>query len=143
MAIKRSRLAGVLLAASTIAAGVVTPVATAPAQAAGTYCHARMHPTAAYPNAYGGAWYESHTGWREFSIHVRGIRSLAGKRLVVRVHGTFVGRMRVSQYGRAHLYRRTGLPRMQSGDMVRVRTSWGTLVSYGRLHTMRHHMMMR
>ena len=58
-----------------------------------------MHPTAGYPNANGGAWLEGHHGWWEFGINVHGIRTLAGKRVAVTVHGDFVGRMRVSQRG--------------------------------------------
>jgi hypothetical protein len=140
MQMQRSRIAGVLLAVSTGAATALVPVA-APAQAAGVDCYAHMNASAAYPNAHGGARYESHTDWREFEIHVAGIKKLAGKRLVVRAHGALVGRMRVSPYGRAHLYRHSDVPSMQSGDRIRVRTKSGTLVTSGTLRNMHHHMM--
>jgi hypothetical protein len=66
---------------------------------------------------------------------------LSGKTITVRVHGDLVGRTRV-HHGDAHLYRHRGLPRMAAGDVVRVRTGSGTLVSRGRLHRMHHRQMM-
>ena len=141
MQMRRSQIAGALLAVGTGAATVLVPVA-APAQAAEVDCYAHMNSTTAYPNAHGGTRYESHTDWREFEIHVAGIQNLAGKRLVVRAHGALVGRMRVSQYGRAHLYRHTGVPSMQGGDRIRVRTKAGTLVTSGTLRNMHHRHMM-
>ena len=141
MQLQRSRIAGALLAVSTGAATALVPVA-APAQAAGVDCYAHMNASAAYPNAHGGARYESHTDGREFEIHVGGIQKLAGERLVVRVHGDPVGRMRVSQYGRAHLYRHSGVPSMQSGDRIRVRSKSGALVTFGTLRNMHHRHMM-
>jgi len=114
------------------------PVA-APAQAAEVDCSARMNATSNYPNARGGARYESHSGSREFEIHIAGIQKLAGKRVVVRAHGALVGRMRVSQHGRAHLDRHAGVPSMRAGDRIRVRTKSGTLVTFGTLRNRHHH----
>ena len=102
MANHRSRIAGTLLAVITLAASLAAP----PAQAADFDLHARMHATSAYPYAHGGASYDGHRGWRAFGIQVGGIQKLAGKTVTVTVHGALVGRMRVSQYGTAHLYRR-------------------------------------
>ena len=136
---RRSHIAGVLLVLLMVALSPLT--ATAPAQAASIDLHARMHATSAYPDAHGGAWYEGHHGWREFDIHVRGIRKLAGKTVKVAVHGAFVGRMRVSQYGTAHLHRQTGVPKCSGGTVVRVRTKAGTLVTSGTMRHRHHHMM--
>ena len=71
---------------------------------------------------------------------MHGIRTLAGTRVAVTVHGDFVGRMRVSQRGYAHLFRHRGMPGCSRGDVVRVRTRSGNLVSYGSLRH-HHHMM--
>jgi hypothetical protein len=140
MATIRGRVAGMLLAVLALTAGLL--VTTAPAQAVDVDLHARMHATAAYPNAHGGAWYEGHHGSREFGIGISGIKKLAGKRVTVTVHGSFVGRMWVSRYGTAHLYRHSGVPRCSGGDVVRVKTRSGKLVSYGTLrHRYHHHMM--
>jgi hypothetical protein len=135
----RSRLAGGLLALGLGTAGALAPTA-APAQTTlDTELHARMVSTANFPHAYGGARYESHHGWREFEINLNGIKKLAGKTVTVRVHGTIVGQMHVSQYGHAHLYRHNGLPSMTAGNAIRVRTKSGTLVSRGTFRGMHHH----
>lgn len=133
----RGRVAGALLAVLALSTGAL--VATAPAQAADADLHARMHSTAAYPHAHGGARYERHHGSREFAITIRGIKRLAGKRVTVTVHGAVVGRMRVPGSGKAHMYRHGGVPRCSRGDVVRVRTRTGALVSHGRLHHRHHH----
>ena len=139
MTVIRSRIAGTLLAILALAAAVlVTPD---PAQAADVELHARMHATAVYPNAHGGAWYEAHQGWREFGFNVRGLKKLSGKQVTLTVHGTIIGTMRVSQYGTAHLHRHTGIPLCSAGDAVAVTTSAGKLIAYGTLRHRRHHMM--
>ena len=137
MFVNRSRIAGGLLAGGAVGA-VLVPLA-APAQAVEVDLEARMVSTAAYPNARGHAEYEAENGAREFEIHVRGVRSLAGKLLTVRVHGDFVGRMRVGPYGRAHLERHHGVPGMAAGHVVRVRTPSGNLVTRGVLRLADHH----
>lgn len=131
MFINRKRLAGGLVAVGTTGA-LLVPV-TAPAQAVEVDLTARMHPTAAFPNARGHAEYEAEHGDREFELSIAGVRALHGKRVIVRVHGTFVGSMVVSQYGRAHLDRHTTV-RMSVGNVVRVRTGSGRLVTYGTFH---------
>jgi hypothetical protein len=115
------------------AAGLATTgvVVASPAQAAEVELDARMHATSAYPNARGEAEYDAERGRREFDMSIAGVRSLAGKRLTVRVHGDFVGKMTVNRYGRAHLERHSGVPKTSVGNVVRVRTSSGKLVSYG------------
>jgi hypothetical protein len=123
-----------LAVGSLTAAGLTTGLVAAPAQAAEVDLAARMHSTNAYPNAHGHAEYESDNDGREFEISLAGVRRLAGHRVTVRVHGDIVGRMTVNQYGRAHLERNSGVPRMTAGNVVRVRTASGKLVSYGTLH---------
>lgn len=114
--------------------GLAAGVAAAPAQAAEIDLAARMHATAGYPNARGHAEYENDHEGREFEITLAGIKALAGHRVTVRVHGDFVGKMTVNRYGRAHLDRHSGVPRMAAGNVIRVRTGSGKLVSYGTLH---------
>ena len=127
----RSITGGLLSAGFTGA--LLVPLA-APAQAAEVDLEARMHSTAAFPRAGGFAEYESERSGREFDIFISGVPGLHGKRLTVRVHGAFVGRMRVGPGGRAHLDRHSGVPRMRVGNVVRVRTPGGRLVSSGTLH---------
>jgi hypothetical protein len=138
MLMNRNRVAASLFGAAAVAASVLVPAA--PAQAVHVDLHAPMRATSAYPNAHGGARYEAHHGWREFELHLRGIRSLAGSRVTVTAHGSFVGKMKVTSYGTAHLRRHNSGPRMHAGDVIRVRTKSGKLVSRGTLRRMHHHM---
>jgi hypothetical protein len=126
------RVIGSLLAAGFV--GVLLVPLAAPAQAAETDLDAQMHSTMAFPNAHGQAEYESQSTARDFEITIAGVRALAGDRVVVRVHGEFVGGMTVGQFGRAHLARHSGVPSMTIGDVVGVRTAGGRLVTYGALH---------
>ena len=141
-----SRLVGFLAAVALAATTALAPVA-APAQSAqgaqfrGTHLHARMAASSAYPHCYGGAWYGSGRGWREFEVNLHGIDGLNGKTVTVRVHGTRVGSMQV-HHGYAHLYRHRGLPTMSAGNWVKVRNGSGALVSSGKLRRMHHHGMM-
>ena len=128
----RSRVAGGLLALGT--AGTVLVPLAAPAQAARVDLEAFMRPAAAFPHAHGQADFEAEHGARHFEIELHGVARLHGKLVTVRVHGTFVGRMRVSAQGQAHLDRHSGVPRMSAGDVVRVRTGSGRLVSQGTFH---------
>ena len=147
MSMNRIRIAGGLLAATVVGAGLAAPVAASAAPPAptvmccsrGVELGARLDPSSAFPRAHGWARYESHPGWREFEVQVWNMRSLAGKRVTVRVHGTFVGTMRVGPWGGAHMFRRGGLPSMGAGDVVRVRTGFGKIVVAGQFH--RHRMM--
>jgi hypothetical protein len=132
MSMDRRRLTGSRLAAG-FAGALLVPLA-APAQAAEVDLEAHMRSTAAFPNARGHAEYESDSNGREFEISIAGVRALAGHRLIVRMHGDFVGRMTVGSLGRAHLDRHSGVPRMAAGTVVRVRTGSGRLVTYGTLH---------
>lgn len=119
---------------------------------------AHMHSTHAYPHARGFAKYEvnfgnregrdslsgprsnrSHHVKREFTVRLWGLRHADGKRLIVRVDGDFVGKMRVSDSGTASLERHHDLPFIRSGDSVRVSTKGGTLVSKGTLFRVHHH----
>lgn len=125
-------LTGALLTGGFTGA-LLVPLA-APAQAAEVDVEARMHATAAFPNVRGHAEYESQGSDRDFEISIAGVRGLSGHRVTVRVHGASVGRMTVGSRGRAHLERHSGVPGMAAGNVVRVRTAAGRLVTYGTLH---------
>ena len=120
------------LAATVMAAAVVA----APAEARGTTITAALHGSASFPNATGSAKFKKDGTTREFEAQVEHVRSLAGKRLTVFVHGTKVGTMRVGNLGRAHLNRSTELgqsvPQVSAGNRVNVRTAAGTLVATGK-----------
>jgi len=123
---------------ATLATTVMaTAVVAAPAaQARGTVTTATLHGAAAFPNATGSAKFKRDGTKREFEAEVEHVRSLAGKRLGVFVHGTKVGTMRVGNLGRAQLNRSTELgqrvPRVSAGNRVNVRTAAGTLVATGK-----------
>jgi hypothetical protein len=126
------RIRGGLLAAGC-AGALLVPLAV-PAQAAEIDLEARMHSTTAFPNARGHAEFENENSGNEFEISIAGVRALAGTRVVVRVHGDVVGRMTVGTLGRAHMDKHSGVPGMTAGDVLRVRTGAGRLVTYGTLH---------
>ena len=113
-----------------------TAVVAAPAQARGTTITATLHGAAAFPNATGSAKFKKDGANREFEAQVEHVRSLAGKRLTVFVHGTKVGRMLVGGLGKAHLNRSTELgqavPQVAAGNRVNVRTAAGALVATGK-----------
>ena len=124
---------------ATIAATVMaTAVVAAPAQArgGGTTITAALHGAAGFPNASGAAKLKRDGAKREFEAEVEHVRSLAGKRLTVFVHGTKVGTMRVGGLGRAELSRSTErgqrVPQASKGNRVNIRTAAGTLVVTGR-----------
>jgi hypothetical protein len=120
------------LAATVMAAAVVA----APAEARGTTITAALHGSASFSNATGSAKFKKDGTKREFEAQVEHVRSLAGKRLTVFVHGTKVGTMRVGNLGRAQLNRSTELgqsvPKVSAGNRVNVRTAGGTLVATGK-----------
>lgn len=114
------------------AAALALPAA-APAQAANVDLEAHMRPTAAFPRVRGHAEFDQEGTFREFEISIHHARRLAGRTVKVRVHGDLVGRMRVHSDGFAHLDRHVGVPTMSTGDVVRVRTRSGRLISRGTL----------
>jgi len=122
--------------ASLAAIAMATAVVAAPAEARGTTITATLHGATAFPNATGSAQFKRDGAKREFEAEVEHVRSLAGKRLTVFVHGTRVGRMLVGGLGRAHLSRSTELgqtvPSVSAGNRVNVRTAAGTLVATGK-----------
>jgi len=128
----RSRVAGGLLVLGTTGA-VLVPLA-APAQAAETHLETALRRTTAFPHAHGHADFEAEHGLQHFDVELHGVRRLHGRLLTVRVHGAFVGRMRVDAEGEARLEKSSGLPHMSAGDVVRVRTASGRLVSRGSFH---------
>lgn len=146
------RLAGGLVAAAVVvglipvapvaasAASTTTPAGPATAAACcmrGTYLETGLHGSRSYPHAGGHASYRSRSGHREFHVRMWDLRRLHGKILVVYVHGTKFGSMRVTSYGTAHLNRYRGVPRCEAGQAIQVKTRNGTLVGSG---TFRRHM---
>jgi len=130
---------GVMLAVGgLVAAAVGTGIMSTQAQAVEVDLAATMHATATYPSARGHAEYESGHEGREFEMSLVGLRPLAGHRVVVRVHGDVVAKPLVGPRGRVHVDRHAGVPRMVAGNVVRVRTVSGTLVSSGTLHRELH-----
>ena len=127
----RSRVAVSLFAVGATGA-LLIPMAV-PAQAAGADLEGPMVGSAAFPGAHGKADYEAEHGTRHFDIELH-VARLHNKLVTVRVHGTLVGRMRTDSHGYAHLDKRSGVPTMAAGNMVRVRTTSGRLVSHGTLH---------
>lgn len=137
------RLTGMLAAAAT--AGALLTAGPSPAQAAPsgataitqTTCCMRHHLEATlrgsstYPAVRGHADYRSYYRHRELSVSIWHAWRLAGRRVTVFVHGTWVGTMRVWSDGRAHMYRGWGVPRTSVGDRIRIRTRSGTLVASG------------
>jgi hypothetical protein len=125
------RLAGAALAAVT-ATGVLVSGGV-PAQATHNDLQARLLGGCVYPAARGLADYASKHGHdhRALDVSVRHIWRLAGRTLVVYVHGVRLGRMTVSSHGRAHLHRHN-FSAIQDGWRIRIRTRSATLVADGR-----------
>ena len=132
MSVRHKHLVGEIAGVSSLLA--LTALVAPSAQAVDRELEAHMQPTSAQPRAHGEAEFDQEGGFREFEISVHHIRGLAGHRVAVRVHGALVGRMLVRSDGFAHLDRHRGVPDMHAGNIVRVRTSGGALVSRGRLH---------
>lgn len=125
-------LAAVVTASGLAVAGSV-PAHAAPAH--DTELHAALTGSHDYPRARGTASYVSGDHGRELDIHLHGMAGLAGRRLVIYLHGARAGTMTVTGSGYAHLDRHGAGP-CRPGQPVRVRTSSGTLVAAG---TFRHH----
>ena len=124
--------------ATAAAIMMATAVVAAPAQArgGGTTITAALHGSAGFPNATGSAKFKKDGAKREFEAQVEHVRSLAGKRVTVFVHGTRVGTIMVGGLGKAHLNRSTELgqsvPQVSAGNRVNVRTAGGALVATGK-----------
>jgi len=123
--------AGMLLIPAAAAPAAQAAPAAVPARAAMGMMHLEAGLRGGYPHAAGHAGYQSGYRYRHLDLGVWNIRQLAGRTLVVYVHGTRAGTMTVSRYGYAHLYRSAGVPSCQPGQPVRVRTQNGTLVASG------------
>jgi hypothetical protein len=91
---------------------------------------AALHGSQSFPHAAGTAKFESRASGRELNVSLSGVRRLAGRTLVVFVHGTRAGTMTVTNTGRAHLHRH-GAPACRAGQPARIRTRAGTLVASG------------
>ncbi len=147
----RNRLAAGLAAALTMGgllAGTAIPAhaaAHAPAahaitasQMPGMHLEAALHGTAGYRSARGHADYRSY-GHRQMDLSLWNARRLAGRTVVVYVHGTRVGTMRIWRGGSGHFWRGRGIPRCGPGTVITIRTRSGALVATGSFH--RHRMM--
>jgi hypothetical protein len=122
------------MAGSGIAVAGVLPAQAAPVQR--VELHAALAGSQAHPRARGTALFESGDHGRELHVRLHGVAGLAGRHLVVFVHGTRAGTMTVTSAGFAHLDRH-GAPACRAGQPVRVRTGSGTLVAAGTFR--RHH----
>lgn len=147
----RHRIAAGLAAAATVGGLLLAAV---PAQAAGTSAavprsgqvsalgHRGMHLEAglrghgSYRSVRGHAGYDSR---RHLDVSVWNAHRLAGRRLVVYVHGTRLGTMRIWRGGSGHFERGRGVPRCWAGTVLAIRTRSGALVATGTFH--RHRMM--
>jgi hypothetical protein len=131
-----------LLPVVPVAASAATTASAGPAAAAccmrGTYLETGLHGSSTYPRAAGHAAYEARYSHRELHVRMWNLRRLHGRLLIVYVHGTRTGSMRVTSYGTARLNRYRDVARCQAGQAVRVRTGNGTLVGSG---TFRRHRM--
>ena len=102
----------------------------------GTHLGAALRGSSAYPNARGHADYDTGMmGRRHFGMDLWNLGGLAGKTLTVAAGGHNLATVRVGSGGRCHFGRSgSGVPRLSSGTVVRVRTSGGKLVASGTLH---------
>lgn len=128
-----SRALRTWLAVGGLATASLTIVgaAASAAQASEIDLEAAMGGSASFPGAHGHAEFDNDASHREFDLSVGGLQALAGHRVVVRVHGDVVARPTVGPRGRVHVDRHSGVPQMAAGNVVRLRTSSGTLVSSG------------
>ena len=90
----------------------------------------------AYAAAHGSAQYQAQPGQREFQIEIERLTALHGRPLVIRVNGTTIGTMTVSNKGIAQLTRNSELgqqvPQIRTGTTITIKTTTGTLISTGR-----------
>jgi hypothetical protein len=118
--------------ASSMAFALMAPAAIA----AEVDLRTRLQGSAAFTKANGFSEYDRSPRDREIEVTVRDIGGLAGRNVVVFVHGTKVGAMRVSSAGVAHREWDTehgqSVPVASAGDVVTVRTVGGTLVASGK-----------
>jgi hypothetical protein len=131
-----------VLAAAMVGSGIAV-AGVLPAQAASAQrveLHAALTGSQAHPRARGTATFESGDHGRQLHVHLRGVAGLAGRHLVVYVHGARAGTMTVTRAGFAHLDRH-GAPACRAGQPVRVRTGSGTLVAAGTFRRDHHHGM--
>ena len=129
---------GAAVALLLIAMLFVALVAAQPVRAGSTAVikRAALSGSAAFPGVNGEAKWKSKGGERELEVQIQDAKSLAGKRLAVRIGGKLVGHMRVSALGRARLVKSTqagqSVPTSVAGKGVRIKTSTGALVASGR-----------
>lgn len=113
------------------AAASATPGAGAGCCMGGAYLQTGLRGGHSYPHAGGHAGYQSWYGHRELHVRMWNLRRLRGQILVVYVHGTRAGIMRVTRYGDAWLNQRHGMPMCRAGQRIQVETGHGILVAAG------------
>jgi hypothetical protein len=133
--------AGALLAAGSVSAQAAPAAAASTAR---TVCcmrsglEAGLHGSSAYRSVRGHAEFRSW-GRRHLEVSLWNARHLAGRTLVVYVHGTRAGTMHIGRGGSGHFNRSRGVPRCSAGTVILIRTQSGTRVASGTFH--RHWMM--
>jgi hypothetical protein len=118
--------------ASSMAFALMAPAAIA----AEVDLRTRLQGSATFTKATGFSEYDRSSHDREIEVTVRNIGGLAGRNVVVFVHGMKVGAVRVSSAGVAHrewdTERGQSVPVASAGDVVSIRTVGGTLVASGK-----------
>lgn len=96
----------------------------------------QLRASATFSGAAGHADYDVEASGRELDVEVRGLRRLAGRRVVVSVSGRRLGTMRVNSRGRAEREWKTSrgqrVPTVRSGTPLAVRTAGRKLILSGR-----------
>ena len=126
--------AALLLFAGLLSAATTSRIAGA--KSAEVIHRAALTGSTSYPAVNGEAKWKSKGGDRELEVQIEDAGKLKGKRLAVRVGGSLIGSMRVSNLGRARLVLRTeagqAVPADVVGKAVKVRTADGVTVASGR-----------
>lgn len=130
--------AGGLAGAGAVSAQAAVPQARAAgamqaAAAHGMHLGAGLRGNGAYQVIRGHASYESYR-YRHMDLSLWNARRLAGRTLVVYVHGTRVGSMRIWGGGLGRFTARRGVPRCSAGTAIAIRTRTGALVASGTFH---------
>jgi hypothetical protein len=106
------------------------------AQARGMNLQAGLRGSGAYPPVRGHSGYQSGWQGRHMQVALWNARRLAGRTLVVFVHGTRVGALRIGRGGWGGLSLGHGVPACSPGTVIRVRTRSGVLVASGTFRRM-------
>ncbi|HEX9030688.1 MAG TPA: hypothetical protein VF834_02505 [Streptosporangiaceae bacterium] len=133
-------LAGAAIPAQASASQPLAARTGSAAQQYGMHMEAQLRGHGAYRSARGHADYQSYR-YRHMDVSLWNVRRLAGHVVVIYVHGTRAGTMRIWSGGSGHFERGYGIPRCGPGTVITIRTRSGALVATGIFR--RHWMMMR